>query len=125
MLDASLRISVINLLLELKEKLNMTCLFITYDIDMARYFTRAGRAAVMYLGSIMELGKINEIIESPIHPYADILISVTPVPDPKIAKSSELPPLRSLEIPSLTNPPSGCKISHKMQRRYVKKRSLN
>jgi len=110
MLDASLRINIINLLLELKDKLNMACLFITHDIDMARYFTRSGRVAVMYLGSIVELGKIDEIIDNPLHPYTDVLISVTPVPDPKVAKSSELPPLRSLEIPSLTNPPSGCKF---------------
>ncbi|RLI42184.1 peptide ABC transporter ATP-binding protein [Candidatus Bathyarchaeota archaeon] len=110
MLDASLRISVINLLLDLKNKFNMACLFITHDIDMARYFTRTGRAAVMYLGSIVEIGKIEEILRDPLHPYTSILISATPVPDPKIAKSSEPPHLRSFEIPSLINPPSGCKF---------------
>ena len=110
MLDASLRISIINLLLDLKNKFNMACLFITHDIDMARYFTRTGRAAVMYLGSIVEIGRIEEILKDPLHPYTSILISATPVPDPKIAKSSEPPRLRSLEIPSLINPPSGCKF---------------
>jgi len=110
MLDASLRINILDLLLDLKDKLNMSCMFITHDFDMARYFNRAGRAAVMYLGNIVELCKMEELLNKPMHPYTEILISVTPVPDPKRARASELPPLRSLEIPSLINQPSGCKF---------------
>lgn len=110
MLDASLRINILDLLIDLKDKMNMACLFITHDFDMARYFNRTGRAAVMYLGNIVELCKMEELLNKPIHPYTKILISVTPVPDPKRARSSELPPLKSLEIPSLIDQPSGCKF---------------
>jgi oligopeptide/dipeptide ABC transporter ATP-binding protein len=110
MLDASLRINIVDLLLSLKDKLNMACLFITHDFGIGRYFTRAGRAGVMYLGNVVEVGKIEDILNQPIHPYTEVLISVTPVPDPKVARSSELPPLRSLEVPSLINPPPGCKF---------------
>ena len=110
MLDASLRINIVDLLLSLKDKFNMACLFITHDFGIGRYFTRAGRAGVMYLGNVVEVARIEEILNQPIHPYTEVLISVTPVPDPKLARSSSLPPLRSLEIPSLINPPPGCKF---------------
>ena len=110
MIDASLRISMLDTLLDLKEKLGMSCLFITHDFGAARYYTRGGRVAVMYLGNIVEIGGIEDLIKKPTHPYTEVLISVTPVPDPKVARMRELPPLRSLEVPSLVNPPPGCKF---------------
>jgi len=110
MLDASLRINVLDLLLNLKEKFNLTCLFITHDLAIARYFARKGKVAIMYLGSIVETGNLEEVIHKPMHPYTEVLIEVSPVPDPDIAKKRPLPKLRSLEIPSAMNPPSGCKF---------------
>jgi oligopeptide/dipeptide ABC transporter ATP-binding protein len=110
MIDASLRIEVLDLLLDLKRKFNMACLFITHDFGVARYFAKDGRMLIMYLGSIVEAGPAEDIISDPIHPYTKILLDCIPIPDPKVARSKGLPPLKSLEVPSLTNIPSGCKF---------------
>jgi len=110
MLDASLRISVLDILLNLKRRLSMACLFITHDLAIARYFAQDGRMMVMYLGKIVETGSTEEIIREPLHPYTKALISAVPVPDPKIARERRLPHLRSLEIPRLTELPSGCRF---------------
>jgi oligopeptide/dipeptide ABC transporter ATP-binding protein len=110
MLDASLRIEILDLLLELKRKFNMTCLFITHDFGVARYFAKDGRILVMYLGSIVEEGPTEDVILNPIHPYTKILLECVPIPDPKSARSKGLPPLKSLETPNITSMPSGCKF---------------
>jgi len=110
MLDASLRIEILDLLLELKRKFNMAYLFITHDFGVARYFAKDGRILVMYLGSIVEEGSTEDVILDPIHPYTKILLECVPIPDPKIARNKGLPRLKSLEIPDLTNIPSGCKF---------------
>ncbi|MEM1989734.1 MAG: ABC transporter ATP-binding protein [Candidatus Bathyarchaeia archaeon] len=110
MLDASLRIEILDLLLDLKRKFNMACLFITHDFGVARYFARDGRILVMYLGSIVEVGPTEDVILDPIHPYTKILLDCVPIPDPKIARSKGIPYIKSLEIPSLTNVPVGCKF---------------
>ncbi|RLI45334.1 ABC transporter ATP-binding protein, partial [Candidatus Bathyarchaeota archaeon] len=68
------------------------------------------RIAIMYLGSLVEAGDTEEVIQNPMHPYTKALIMSVPVPDPKLAKERGLPPLRSLEIPSLVDLPSGCKF---------------
>ncbi len=110
MLDASLRINVLDLLLDLRERLNLACLFITHDLAIARYFSRGGNVMIMYLGNVVESGNLDEVIRKPLHPYTEILMGVSPIPDPNIAKARALPKLRSLEIPSAANPPPGCKF---------------
>ena len=110
MLDASLRIEILDLLLNLKKKIKTAYLFITHDLAIARYFARGQRIAIMYLGNIVEIGKTEEIIQNPLHPYTKVLLMSVPIPDPKIARSRGLPKLKSLEIPSLVNPPPGCKF---------------
>jgi len=110
MLDASLRIDVLNLLLDLKKRFNMTCLSITHDFGVARYAAVGGRVMVMYLGSIVEIGDTDKVILRPLHPYTKTLLSVVPIPDPKLTRERGLPLLRSLEVPSLTEMPSGCKF---------------
>lgn len=110
MLDASLRIEILDLLLDLKRKFNMACLLITHDFGVARYFARDGRILVMYLGSIVEAGPTEDVILDPIHPYTKILLDCVPIPDPKIARSKGIPYIKSLEVPSLTNIPPGCKF---------------
>jgi len=112
MLDASLRLEILDLLLDLQSKFGVSYLFITHDLSIARYFVYkgGGEIAVMYLGRIMELGKGEELITKPIHPYTKILVEASPVPDPKIARKKGLPPLRSLEVPKLTELPSGCRF---------------
>jgi len=110
MLDASLRIEVLDLLLDLKNRFGMTCLFITHDFGVARYFAKRGRVMIMYLGSIVEVGSTDDVILDPVHPYTKTLIACVPVPDPKLTRRKGLPPLRSLEVPSLTQVPPGCKF---------------
>ncbi|RLE86870.1 MAG: peptide ABC transporter ATP-binding protein [Thermoprotei archaeon] len=111
MLDASLRIEILNLLLNIRKRLKTAYLFITHDFAIARYFARNERIAVMYLGNIVEMGRTEEIIQNPLHPYTQTLLATVPIPDPKLARKRELPKLRSLEIPSLISPPPGCKFN--------------
>jgi len=76
MLDVSIRVGVLNLLKELKNKFNLTSLFITHDIAVSRYM--CDRIAVMYLGKIVEMGPTEDIISDPLHPYTQALIAAVP-----------------------------------------------
>ncbi len=80
MLDVSVRIGILNLMIRLKQELNISYLFISHDLAVERYI--CDRIAVMYLGKIVETGPKERIIEEPLHPYTQILISSVPVPDP-------------------------------------------
>jgi oligopeptide/dipeptide ABC transporter ATP-binding protein len=80
MLDASVRAGVMNLMLELAERLNTSYLFITHDLAVARYMSE--ELAVMYLGKIVETGPTEEILSHSLHPYTRALLSAVPVPDP-------------------------------------------
>ncbi|MEW6607676.1 MAG: ABC transporter ATP-binding protein [bacterium] len=80
MLDASIRVGIMNLLLHLKDEFNLTYLFITHDLAVARYMS--DELAVMYLGKIIEMGQTEEIIKNPQHPYTKALLSAVPIPDP-------------------------------------------
>jgi peptide/nickel transport system ATP-binding protein len=106
MLDVSIRIGILNLLLELKNKLSITILFITHDIAVSRYM--CDRIGVMYLGKIVEMGPAETITNSPLHPYTQALISAVPVPDPK-AKIS--PDMLKGRVPSPVDLPPGCRFS--------------
>lgn len=81
MVDVSIRIGILNLFLRLREKYNLTCLFITHDLAIARYV--CDQVAVMYMGKIVEKGLTDSVIGDPVHPYAKALISAVPVPDPR------------------------------------------
>ncbi|NPA96148.1 MAG: ABC transporter ATP-binding protein [Crenarchaeota archaeon] len=112
MIDVSLRLGILDLMLELREKMGTAYLFITHDFGAARYFSAkgGGRIAVMYLGKIVEIGPAEEIIKNPMHPYTQTLISAVPVPDPEISRKKKPIQLRSLDIPSPVNPPKGCRF---------------
>jgi len=110
MIDVSIRLSILKLLSKLKEELGATFLFITHDLAVARYFTWKGRVAVMYLGNIVEMGSTPKVIGEPLHPYTKALLSAVPEPDPKVTRSKKMMELRSLDIPSLLNLPSGCRF---------------
>ena len=112
MLDASLRLGVVDLLLNLQKDIEMSYVFITHDLGIARYFAMkgGGKMAVMYLGKIVEIGEGEILIQQPLHPYTQILIEATPIPDPELTRKREIPPLRSLEIPKLTEVPPGCRF---------------
>ena len=102
-LDVSVKASIINLLIELRDLERLTYLFITHEIDIAKHVS--DRIAVMYLGRIVEQGPTEEIFENPRHPYTQSLLGSVPVPDPQLR--AELKPI-SGEVPSAIDLPSGC-----------------
>ncbi|HXW37350.1 MAG TPA: ABC transporter ATP-binding protein [Nitrososphaerales archaeon] len=101
-LDASVQSQVLNLLLDLKRELNLTYLFVTHNIAVARYIS--DRAATMYAGEIVELGPTKEVIGNPKHPYTQALLKSVP----SLETKEVAPP--SGEVPSLINLPSGCRF---------------
>jgi peptide/nickel transport system ATP-binding protein len=105
MLDVSIRAEVLNLMVELVEKLNVAFLYVTHDLALARHL--CNRLAIMYLGKIMEKGYTEDIIYEPLHPYTKALMAAVPVPDPE-SKRAEV--VIKGEIPSPINPPSGCRF---------------
>ena len=108
MVDVSLRIALIDLMTRMNQKYNISFVYITHDLATARYVAKDGRLAVMYLGKIVELNNIREAIDNPKHPYFQALIAA--VPSHFGLGKSEMKdlPLRSLDMPSVNNPPSGC-----------------
>lgn len=106
MLDASVKAEVASLLMGLKQKIGLTYIFITHEIGLAYYI--CDRIAVMYLGKIVELGKAEEIINEPLHPYTRLLMEATPPlhPDDKWGKNV----LERGELPFSIEPPSGCRF---------------
>jgi len=80
MLDVSIRTGVMKLMMDLREKFEISYLYITHDLSVARYM--CDRIAIMYLGKIVELGETEEVIQNPLHPYAKALLSAVPIPDP-------------------------------------------
>ncbi len=80
MLDVSIRAGIMKLMLDLREKFEISYLYITHDLAVARYM--CDRLAIMYLGKIVEMGETEEVLQNPLHPYTKALISAVPVPDP-------------------------------------------
>jgi peptide/nickel transport system ATP-binding protein len=80
MLDVSIRSGVMKLMMELREKFEISYLYITHDLSVARYMCE--RIAIMYLGKIVETGETEAVIQTPLHPYAKALLSAVPIPDP-------------------------------------------
>ena len=113
-LDVSLRVDMMNLMLELQDMIETSFLFISHDLSNARYFAANcdGRIAIMYLGEIVEIGPAESILENPTHPYTKVLKWATPSIDPRIAEEQarEKPPVRTIDIPDAVNPPSGCRF---------------
>jgi len=109
-LDVSLRVEMMDLMLELQEEFGTSYLFISHDLSNARYIAEKadGRIGVMYLGKLVEIGTPEEIVNDPRHPYTQALRWSTPELHPGDADTEE-PPIRSIDIPDPTNPPSGCR----------------
>ena len=106
MLDVSIRLGILNLLAELRDRMHLAILYITHDIASARYF--ADETYVMYAGQIVERGESEAVTQEPAHPYTRLLISSAPDPD-QLATGTAVD-VGTGEPPSLVNPPSGCRF---------------
>ncbi|MFQ6012918.1 MAG: ABC transporter ATP-binding protein [Thermoplasmata archaeon] len=106
MLDASVRVSILNLLRALQDKYGISFVYITHDLATARHFSE--RIAIMYAGRIVEIAPSENIVREPLHPYTQALIEALPEPDPENRHRS----MRSIpgEPPSLMSPPPACRF---------------
>lgn len=104
-LDVSIQAQVINLLLDLKQKLDLTMLFVTHDLRVVRHVS--DRIAVMYLGKIMEIGSTHDVFSHPVHPYTKALLEAAPELDPE--NRTEKPALLG-DPPSPIHIPPGCRF---------------
>jgi oligopeptide/dipeptide ABC transporter ATP-binding protein len=105
MLDVSIRAEILNLLRDLQKKRGVGIVFITHDLGTVAYF--ADRVAVMYLGRIVESGLTAEVLKKPQHPYTKALLSVVPVPNPRLRRERII--LQG-ETPNPLNVPGGCRF---------------
>ena len=103
MLDMSVRAKILELMLELKDELGLTYIYITHDLATAKFF--CDRIAIMYLGRIVEIGPAEEIYARPEHPYTAALLRAIPEPDPRRTVPRDLP---RGEVPDAVVPPLGC-----------------
>ena len=102
-LDVSVQAQILALLADLRQRRNLAFVFISHDLGVVRYFCQ--RAAVMYLGRVVELGPTADLLDRPLHPYTALLRTSSPIPDPTAGITMQL---QEGEPPSPVNPPSGC-----------------
>ncbi len=106
-LDVSIQAQVVNLLIRLQKEMGLTYLFISHDLSMVKHIS--DKIAVMYLGSIVELGTPDALYNRPMHPYSKALLSAIPVADPDGNWAKKRIPLTG-EVPSPVDAPAGCKF---------------
>lgn len=114
-LDVSIQSQIINLLIDLKNEMNLTYLFITHDLSVVKFIS--DRIGVMYLGNLVELASSDQIFADPLHPYTEALLEAIPRTD--VESNQELSILEG-DIPSPINPPTGCKFHTRCKYAYDK-----
>jgi peptide/nickel transport system ATP-binding protein len=102
-LDMSIQAQIVNLLSDLRQRLGLTLLFISHDLDVVQYLCE--RVVVLYLGRVMEVAPTQALFDAPAHPYTQALLGAAPIPDPAQPAPSVV--LQG-DPPSPLNPPSGC-----------------
>jgi peptide/nickel transport system ATP-binding protein len=116
-LDVSVAAGILNLLKDLRERLGLTYILITHNLNIISFI--ADRVAVMYLGKLVEVGKTSTLFTQPKHPYSEALMSAVALPDPELRETRKRITLEG-EIPSPRNPPAGCPFHTRC--RYRKER---
>ena len=95
-LDVSIQAQIINLLEDLRDKFNLTYLFIAHDLSVVRHLCQ--RVAVMYLGRVVELAECDELFDNPLHPYTKALLAAVPVPDPAVEAERAFQPVAGVDF---------------------------
>lgn len=106
-LDVNIQAQIINLMLDLQDRMGLTYLFIAHDLAVVRHIS--DRIVVLYLGKVMEIAPAEELFKHPLHPYTRYLISAVPIPDVAVERSRPVLKLAG-ELPSAISPPSGCRF---------------
>ena len=105
MLDVSIRAGILDLIRDLSRRMDFTCIYVSHDLSILSNISE--RLMIMYLGKIMELGRTAEVIQNPLHPYANALISAVPIPDPSTKRN--IPNIKG-EISKPIDLPRGCRF---------------